>query len=354
MNVELLNSFLAKLRKLEQSFELQKKLNAVKSALNAITNAPHDVTQQAALAASLDSLEDGFALLNDNLSPREVERLDEIHATEFFTIDLTENIRRQIAGNTMSPAVVRDIVNKLIGKRQKYISAIDAIAINFVEFGIDEIELEANEAEIGFQIPRDIFKNNLDGFIKELGMLRYIINTFSEAVTGEAQEIELTQLSTSDPLIFLGIDPNIIYSIGGAVTWVTGQWLVVEKIRNLRAQTAELGGMEKIEKEFETTIEETIKKAIDEKVKEFEGDKKNPELETRLRFALHAILERVERGMTVEIRMLPPPEPDDEDEGDGQVDEDSPLSNLYDLRKTLVFPEPSKDPILKISAPPED
>lgn len=353
MNVEILNTFLIKLSQLEKELALQAKLNAVKVALDAVTANPPDVTQQNNLSSTLKELEDSFGILVHRLSPKEIERLDDIHASIFFNVDLAQIIQEEIAANPISPAVVRDNVAKLIGERAQYLESTKAIETNFMLLGIDQIELEEDEAEIGFQIPREIFGNNLDGFIKELGTIKFIVNTFSDVVLGKAQDIEITQLSTSDPLIFLGIDTSIIYSIGGAFTWATSQWLVVEKIRNLRAQTAELGGMPEIEKDFEGVIESSIKKGIDEKIEELIGDKETPDLVNRIEFALRAILERVERGMTIEIRMLPPPELD-KNEADGELIENKEMEDLYKLRQQLVFPKASDEPILPLSSPQKE
>ncbi len=321
--------------------------------MDGVTSAPQDVGQQNSLSASLAELEQGFTELSNELSPQELERLSDIRADKFFSADLVDELRTDIAANAMSPAVVRDKVTEIIQQRESYLNSINVIIENFKPLGVDEIELEEGEAEIGFQIPRNIFENNLDGFMKELSVLRYIVNTFSDVVIGESQEIELSQLSTSDPLIILGIDTTIIYHIAGAFSWALGQWYMVEKIRNLRAQTAEIGGMDDIEKQIEEKIESTIQTAIKQKAKELAKEKSTPELNSRLKFALTYIMERVERGMTVEIRMLPLSESDDNDD-ENTEEENQELVQLYEIRQQLRFPEPSQNPILKISAPQDN
>ena len=94
--------------------------------------------------------------------------------------------------------------------------------------------------EIGITIPRKLFDNNLDGLIAELKEIRFILRAFSEVSTGSVEPVILRQISTTDPLFFLGMPAETIAAVGAAVTWVLSTWRQIEEIRNVRAETQNL------------------------------------------------------------------------------------------------------------------
>ena len=73
----------------------------------------------------------------------------------------------------------------------------------------------------------------------------------------------------------------------------------------------------------------------------------------RLSWALNSILSRVERGMRVELRFLPPKSPKPEEVKDEHklARQTSLFADLERLEKTLEFPKISESPILRIPAP---
>lgn len=219
--------------------------------------------------------------------------------------------------------------------------------------GITVSKLEQGEAEIGFTIPRQLFEDNLDGLIGELRELRFIIRAFSEAVTGSVEPIVVRQISTTDPLFFFGISVSTIVAIGKAVHWVLDTWKKVEEIREVRERTRKLkfeGGKILLEM-FDTNIKKTIDVAVEARVKELapptDGkDGRARELETHLNHALHSLFARIERGMTVEIRFLPPSVPSDSEASDEATT--TLFGQLAEISPQLVFPPPAAEPILAL------
>ncbi|HEY1382488.1 MAG TPA: hypothetical protein VGF43_02680, partial [Dongiaceae bacterium] len=224
--------------------------------------------------------------------------------------------------------------------------------------GIEAEQLEEGTAEIGFQIPRDLFHNNLEGLIKELTAIKRIIRAFSELTVRTPQPIEVRQISTSDPLFFFGLDPATIVTLGAAVTWALATWQKVENIRKTRAETQKIKSFteEEIESFFGSKIKQTIAQEIEQRTTELVGGHdgkagRKEEQRTYLRWALESVLARIERGMTVEIRFLPPPKPT-EQVADSTDDESSgkeeTFARLQEIRPQLVFPTPEENPVLKL------
>src|SRR5205823_5912829 len=79
------------------------------------------------------------------------------------------------------------------------------------------------------------------------------------------------------------------------------------------------------------------------------------ELRTGLEWALDSILTRVERGMTVEIRFLPPPEAAAGATGEAGEAGDATgraFETLKEIAPQLTFPPPEPVPIRPLPPPP--
>jgi len=287
--------------------------------------------------------------------------LETIGAHKFFSKHLIETIQKAFNDNAMTPAVVQRLVNELSSQRQTYIQDLESITKNFAAIGIEADNLKAGEAEIGFKIPRELFHDELKGLIDELSVINMVIRAFSEATSGKTEAIKVRQISTSDPQFFFGLDPLTIVAIGTAVKWALSQWREIEEIRRVRAETRKLSSFsgEDIEAIFDNKIKQTIDKAIAEKADEIIGKNdgqagRGPELRNHLAWALKSILARVERGMTVEIRFLSPPEPQTS-EGSAENKEAAAFTALQEIAPKLVFPPADPTPILSLPpTKPED
>ena len=75
------------------------------------------------------------------------------------------------------------------------------------------------------------------------------------------------------------------------------------------------------------------------------------ELSGSLKWVLEALLAKIERGLTIELRLPPPPK--EVDEKEDEVSEEGAAAikahqELLEVEKQLVFPEPSENPVLTI------
>lgn len=280
-------------------------------------------------------------------------------ALPYFGSAMLARVKQAIADNAMTPAVAQQEAERLAGERAQLIKSLETLKQSMEALGFEEDELEQGEAEVGFQIPREIFDNELEGFSQELHQLRLIIRAFSEAAGNPGERIELRQISTSDPLVFVLLAYGTVKLIGGAVSWCLDQWKKGEEIRVLRNNTANLAGVPEAQQlvdQFDTLIRGTIKASVREESERLARDshadepRKN-ELANHLEVALEGLLARIERGMTVELRFLPPPSVEAEtEEGDEAAAE---FQEMKDLQQRLVFPEPARDPLLQLTTLPD-
>ena len=215
-------------------------------------------------------------------------------------------------------------------------------------------ELEEGSAEIGFLIPRELFQDEFGQFIKQLAVINRIIREFSETATGSSQEIKVRQISSSDPLVFLGLDPITIGMIGATITWALDVWKRVSEIRGLRERASKIPTFKELDlKFFDEKIKATVEAEIETKAKELQGLAKDKdartseERRTHITWVLKTLLALVERGLKVEIRSLPPPPPED----DPEAGLPPAFKELNETIPQLVFPEVEGSPVLELPPP---
>jgi hypothetical protein len=349
MNTGRLLSTIGLLLRAEREQALQSKLDGLTNALQALAGNPSGADVQQAVATSFNTLETALSNAQGEFSPAVLKRVDELGASEFFTQALTSELRDVLRENAMTPAVVQQATSRIGSRRKEFLQNLQNTQSALQTLGFGEDELEPGQAELGFQLPRQLFSNELPPLIEELRVVQRIIRPFSEIATGSAEPIEVRQISTSDPFFFFGLDPRTVLLVGGAVAWALSQWKKVEEIRKARAETAKLHGAftdDEIKNFFDNKISASIETAIKEHaaelvpIAEAEAGRKH-EQRNLVEWALKALLSRIERGMIVEIRMLPPAQ-------DGEGADTTVFGEIEEVQERLVFPAASDKPILKL------
>lgn len=360
MNSSRLRFFVQFLLKEEERLALQNKLNEFHTALQNLVNAPQDPNHQTQVAQSLTNIDAAFSKLVGSLTPAQLSAIGELGATNFFSKTLVSQIRALMAENPMTPTVARDGVAALIRARESYITSLKSTDASLKSLGVKIDEITADNAEIGFLLPRDLFSNRLDLLVKELRDIELIIRQFSEVVIGSVEEITVRQISTSDPIFFFGISPYTIGAIGASITWMLTTWKQALEIKKKYLELKQLGIDDDILGKIESTVKKKVDQSIKERsaelIKEYNGDGgRKSELEAGLKWAMQALMARVERGMMVEVRFLPPPKPKEgslppEQEAEYQS-KAAQFEQLAIIAKDLEFPAIAGDPILQIPSP---
>ncbi len=352
MNTDKLRELVDRVREAESKIDTQSNLGNLVNALTNLVSQPQNPDYQTALSQALKKFSTSMQNFEHAFAPRDFLRVVEL-SEEAFAPSIPHEIEQAVLENAMTPNVVAEKAQKILTQRTEVFSRLNELSATLEYFDFGYVEAELGRAEVGFQIPRALFENNLPGFIKELREIELITKFFSEVTTGQYEPAEVGSISTTDPLIFLEMAAPVATSIAGAVAWALGVWFSVEKIRNLRAQTAQIQSFspKEVEDFFDSKIKTEIETAVASKVEELLASgkatsKRKGELTSHLTWALESILAKIERGMTIELRIAPPPIDDAEAEEDDETAQDR--QELLAIQEKLVFPKPSDNPVLTI------
>lgn len=358
MNTSRLRELVDLLLDREKQQAIQQILNELNQALSQLISQPQNANFQTQFAQTVDKLNAATQALRASFEPAQIPLLQEIGADKYFIYDFAEDLANSIRANPLTPAVTQQKLSEFLTQRQSYLDLITRLHDSLEALSIRKSTLQPGDAEIGFLLPRSLFNNRLDPLIKELRDILRIIRAFSEVTLGVIEEVEVRDISTTDPMFFLHFNPTVIAAIGGAVAWALNTWRQVEEIRRVRAETRKSNVL--TEKEatdvFDKKINEKIETAIDAKVNELAKDDDKPgrakEQRIDLKWALESIMAHVERGMIVEVRFVSPPakaavegEPET-----GRVSD--PFKSLGEVAPQLTFPKMEGPPILKLPQPP--
>lgn len=338
---------------LEGEFKIQELLNGLSQHLNNMVGQPQNTDFQNKFSQALSELQEKCTSLRKRFEPAQVAFLDEIGASEFFLEDFSAQIIDWMQKNPLTPVVIKTNLDNIKTNRQEYINKIAQLRDSFQAIGIQASILKPGDAEIGILMPRSLFDNNFEQLIEELHELRFILRTFSELATGTAEPIEVRQISTSDPTFFFGMNAATIAMVAGVITWALNTWKQVEDIRKLRAEAAKIKSFteQEVDSIFGKKIKKTIDDAINEKLEAIlanieERKGRVHELSDQLKRSLKSILARIERGLTVEVRFIPPPKTTQEEGKPPDIPVE--FKTMQEIIPQLVFPKIEGTPILQL------
>lgn len=355
MNTERLRELVDKLLTVEGAKSISTHLQQAASSMQDVVNSPNQPEPQTRYANQFGGLRRQVSEMIASFTPAEIELMSEISAGPFFAQDFTDEVAALAQQNAVTPAVVLQKLQELQSKRSAYISTITGLRDRLNEVGIKPPIVEPGTAELGVLLPRSLFGDQLPGLIGELGVINQIFRIFSEVVTGDVEPVRVRQISTTDPLFSFGMAVGVVIAIGRSVTWALATWKTIEEIRKLRSETQKNGSFseEEIKAFFDSKIEASIEKAIKARASELTPTTTDTgrahELAIGIDWALRSIMTRVERGMTIEVRFLPPKAK----KGGDPVPEDvaQRFAEIAEIVPQLKFPPPADDPILALPPP---
>lgn len=363
MNASRLLQVIEIMRAVEAQGGLQNILaNGVAANLQNLVSNPSAPQLQISLRDALNQLAEAQKAALARLGPESRAAIEELRAREYLLDDLADMVDRLVQANAATLQVALNELMPFIQRRAQFIVGLDALAGYLREMGLEEPALAPGEAELGVRIPRIVFSNSLEGLQAELKALNRIVRALSEVATGSPDIAEVRRISTSDPLFVLGLPLATILLFGKLVTWGLGVWKEVEHIRLVRAQVRKLGieSSEKLAETMEKDIASKVNQQLEAKVKELLGSRyedsgRPQEQRTDLTQVLGLLLDRIQRGVTIEVRLGPPPpaRTEGEDESTGRVLAEN-YAALTAVRRQLVFPKFSEDPLLFLSKPAND
>lgn len=353
MNVERLYEIVSFLRRKDSELSLQTRLTNFNNQLAALVNQPQNQSQQTAVSSSLNEMTVAFDDFDSQIAPPQRALIEEMNGAAFFSASLARNIATRIIENSMTPVVVSTEVSTLTTERQAYLSRLTEVEAGLEALGVKATETSPGEAELGVLVPRNLFDNHLGHLAQELATINRIIRAFLEVTTGSGQEVEVRQISTSDPTFFLGIPVVTLLQIGVATDYLIKKWKEIEEIRKLRAETLKLQ-IEAALPAYDAKIDAIMKTGIQEikadLIKTYEGETgRRHELEASLQWALESLAARIERGLTIEIRVLAPPTQND---GEDPTIQAKTYDDLQTVGRSLQSVKFFGDqPIMKLPTP---
>lgn len=364
MNASRLLEIVERMRAVEASGGIQNLLaNSVMSSLQNLVGSPNSPQWQTSLRDGLTQLANAQMSAVSDLGPEDRKAFEELHAKEFLLNDLAEMVDSIVQANA---ATLQAAVNELapfVQRRANFLAGLDALATHLRELGLEEPPLAAGEAELGIRVPRVAFSNSLDGLQQELRTLNRIIRAVSEAVSGSPDTAEIRRISTSDPLFILGLPLATILAVGKLVKWGLEVWKQVEDIRLVRAQSRKLDIEESAAMAdiYERAIEKKVNGLVESKVRELLGPRyeeagRPQEQRTDLTHVLGILLDQLQKGITIEVRLGPQPSPpaDDGSDDDQAKLQRSNYAELTKVRQQLLFPEFSDEPLKFLGKPAND
>lgn len=327
---------------LDKTLSIQQHLESVRDSLNNLVGSPAHPPHQESLARALGSLTDSVATLSATLSPADIASIAEVGGAEFFDLGLAAKIREQIEKNAMTPSIARDYVQDIATRRGKYLETLRSTIRGLTTLGVKPTVPAVGTADMAFLIPRDLFKNQLGTFARELSFINRMIEHYGEAVTDNPGPIKLEGLSSSTPTIGLAVGVKIIEAIANTVVKFLEAWEKVKKLRHVRAEVAELGlkkNLDEFTEQIKTTVEEVVEESVKVTLTNFKGtpDRKN-ELEIALRNETYRLFGQIEKGLTIQFRA--------EEDKDALEDERKALAAVAKVGRQLQFPNPDKEPLL--------
>lgn len=320
MNVERLHRIIIDLTKDLKTHKILALVQNVHNDLQNQVNVPSEPTYQTSLVANLEILYKALENSDfNNYSPSWKEIIKDISGKNLFGLELKENLQLIFAQNTITPAKALEDLKEIYTNLETFQTAIKSLLSSFEVLNIEEEELDPGQCELGYTIPRIFVHNKLSSLKKEISELNFILNSISEAVTGEKQEYEVKTISSSDFLLYILIGLGVADVLSKATERILNHYKQILEIKHLRNQLKEKGIPASKTKAIEThangMMENEIKKIAKEVVEQYvkkDNGRKN-ELENSVVISLNKLANRIDNGFNVEIRVEPLPFPKEDE-----------------------------------------
>ena len=342
--------------KTDKSAGVTKEATNLRQQLDELASQPAAADVQMSVARALEAFRSSVDQAIVTLSPEELAQIAEVAGEQQFSPVHYTGVEQELRDNPATPATARDLLVGFMGARDVAFANLRQFLSTAEALGWDDEEQTEWPAEIGFKIPRQLFENRFDGLLGELRYLRRLLSHVSEAHGQSVEDVKLSGLSTTDPVIVLGVCYLIAKELGGLTAWALAQWKTVEEIRKLRADAGKLKSFsdEEIEKIFGDKIRAEIELGIAKEsarlVEAIKPAARKNELGNALSIDLKEFLGRIERGLTVEVRLISASDDaESENDDDEATDKTAEASELRAIAALLKFPPPSDNPVLQIS-----
>jgi hypothetical protein len=313
MNAERLHIVAATLREELRARSIIDKLQALTTSLQSFVQQNNANTQQTLVNSREAFYEAVSDTPSDSFTPAWRQILVEMGGEELFGRKLKQWVQQLIADNVMTPGPAYEQISEILTKLQAFKAALDQLVMALESFNIGSEELAPGEAEIALLIPREAVNDKLGDFADELNEMGFILNTFSEVVTGHPDDLIIRTVSSSGLMVFLAAHPKFAATIAKIIDFVVKQYKRILEIKKLHGEIERLQLPDEISektKEYANTqmdaaIEKFSVEFINESYTGTDGGRKN-ELRNAVRVSLNMVANRIDRGFNFEVRIQPP------------------------------------------------
>lgn len=352
MNASHLRGIIERLLELDARHGVQPHLAVLLGAITADANGSTAKTQNAlasARAAAMQALNETFA----SLSVQAKRDIAELNAEAYFNEALPAEIEGWFRRSQVSPNVGREGLSLYITRRQQFIDSMSATREGFEKFKVESDGLLPGESELKITLPRSLFENELHGLQRELEVLNKIIRVFYEINNTTPEPIEVKALSTTEPVITVAVAIGVALAIGQAVKLcidiLNGAYSLRKAMKEARDTTmVDESLIVQVEAKIHEGIDTKLAAAVKHAMLNYRGDQaRENELEAHAKLAFKMLLSRIERGMQIVPRALPPPS-----DAESEIDKDTRdkvFAELAIITDSLDFPQILGEPMIQLT-----
>lgn len=297
---------------------------------------------------------------SNGFSPAWHEALDEMGIADLVGERFRETIEAIFERNEITPSAAADELDPIVARITLLQGALENVrgAFEFLDIGGED--LEPGEVEIGFVIPREAVKEDLELLGKEFIKLQQILGPFAEIATGSREAVRVRTISSSSFAAFLESAPATAAIVATAVERLIAAYKNVLDIRLSRQKLKEAGASDKTLKSATTDAEAAMGKAIGKLVTELLTEAKDAEpsrrneLRVELKVSLNGLANRIDKGYSVDVRVgeLPPPPDEDDPEAKPESKEQQERRKIVEQvqakQESLRFTNLTGEPILSL------
>lgn len=282
--------------------------------------------------------------------------LEELGVYEFLGDQLKIAVAKSFDTHKAIRVEVRDELAKTRATLAEYKKAFTNINQGFSYLKISEEGPKPGEAELSILMPRAAINSELKKFGDEIQVFVKGMNFFSELATGSRETPRIKQLSTTDPILLLFINPATLFLWLKVVEKILDIRIKTYKLRQLKTQAeeAEAGraAIEAIKKEIASKVDEGLKLIKDELFKEFKvkSDRQGP-LEKEAELVLENLAERIDNGYEIDgdIGEMPPEKGEDGQEKPARGAEY--VERIKRVAATIRYLDAPAEPVLQLDKP---
>lgn len=357
MNTEKLYSICKELTREYSEKALIDNLQHIINLLQAVINNPADPNQQTELAERLRILRESLSTsyVND-FSAGWKQTLKDLKGDTLFGREFLIQINSIFERNQITQAVAMTELQTLISKHIAFKEGITSVISGFDKLEMEKEILEPNHSEIGFLIPRTYLDNDLDKFGKEIHEITFILNHIAEYSTGQKQSFKIKSISSSDFLITIDAETiTWVLLFAKGVSWLLDEYKKLLEIRKLQNELKSQGVPDQNLSGIETHANKVMEDAVEKIITEIDGDyfqsddiKRKNELKNGIRIGFNKLINRIDKGYNIEIRVSQPNQTEDPEKIEELKKQNETYAQMKDISTRMEYMQVSGKNILKL------